>query len=216
MRAIDVDPAQGIKYKINNYQKNIRNSRSLFTGTTLRGGPETPEDIVDAYINANRALYASNRELYKDILAARELGLSESSISNTMRERGAGTAYRYLSEGIFKPYTLSKNVKKLFAFNAEKLGLPNPLEQAADVMDSIVDRLSQTSIIGEEFPLIENPFKDMPAATLGEVANVAPLPANVTSATPSLTGVNVNGSPFESLNLSQKITKDNTLDTFIP
>ena len=94
--------------------------------------------------------------------------------------------------------------------------MSNPLDAAEDIMNAIADRLSNTSIVEGGFPIIENPFKDMPAATLGEVANVAPLPANVTSATPSLTGVNVNGSPFESLNLSQKITKDNTLDTFIP
>ena len=52
LRQIDVDPGEAIKYKINAFQKNVRNSRSLFTGTTLRGGPETPEDLIDAYINA--------------------------------------------------------------------------------------------------------------------------------------------------------------------
>ena len=216
MRAVDVNPAQGIKYKITDYQRNVRNSRSLFTGRTLRGGPETPEDVIDAYINANRALYLSNRELYKDILAAKELGLSEDSVESSMKERGAGSTYRYLSQGIFKPYTISRAVKDLFRKNAEKIGVSNPLDAAEDIMNAIADRLSNTSIVEGGFPIIENPFKDMPAATLGEVANVAPLPANVTSATPSLTGVNVNGSPFESLNLSQKITKDNTLDTFIP
>jgi hypothetical protein len=216
MRPVDVNPAQGIKYKITDYQRNVRNSRSLFTGRTLRGGPETPEDVIDAYINANRALYLSNRELYKDIMAARELGLSEDSVESSMKERGAGSTYRYLSQGIFKPYTISRAVKDLFRKNAEKIGVSNPLDAAEDIMNAIADRLSNTSILEGGFPIIENPFKDMPAATLGEVANVAPLPANVTSATPSLTGVNVNGSPFESLNLSQKITKDNTLDTFIP
>ena len=32
LRAVEVDPERGIKYKINEYQKNVRNSRSLFTG----------------------------------------------------------------------------------------------------------------------------------------------------------------------------------------
>ena len=38
LRNVDVEPARGIKYKINEYQKNVRNSRSLFTGKVLRGG----------------------------------------------------------------------------------------------------------------------------------------------------------------------------------
>jgi hypothetical protein len=63
MRRVEVDPEKSFNYKITDYKKGIRNSRNLFTSATLKGGPVTPQEIVDAYINANRALYGVNREL---------------------------------------------------------------------------------------------------------------------------------------------------------
>jgi hypothetical protein len=87
LRAVDVKPESGIKYKINQFQKDVRNSRSLFTGKLLKGGPVSAEELVDAYINANRALYETNRSLYKDVEAAKVLGLSGDSIEAIMDER---------------------------------------------------------------------------------------------------------------------------------
>ena len=44
----------------------------------------TPEEIVDAYLNANQALYRVNREMYQDIEAAKTLGMSEDSLAENM------------------------------------------------------------------------------------------------------------------------------------
>ena len=46
----------------------------------LKGGPIQPEEIFDFYINANKALFRYNREMYKDIKAAQTLGLSEDQL----------------------------------------------------------------------------------------------------------------------------------------
>ena len=77
MRRVEVNPEKSFNYKITDYKKGIRNSRNLFTSATLKGGPVTPQEIVDAYINANRALYGVNRELYQDIEAAKILGMDD-------------------------------------------------------------------------------------------------------------------------------------------
>ena len=49
----------------------------------------TPEEIVDAYINANRALYRVNRRngFYQDIEAAKILGMNEDDIALNMEGR---------------------------------------------------------------------------------------------------------------------------------
>ena len=39
-----------------------------------------------------------------------------------------------ISEGVFRPLNISKDVQEAFEENAQKLGLPNPFEQAADVL----------------------------------------------------------------------------------
>jgi hypothetical protein len=60
-----VDPQTSINFKINDYKEGIRNSRKLFTSETLKGGPISPKEIVDAYINANRATFDTKREYIK-------------------------------------------------------------------------------------------------------------------------------------------------------
>jgi hypothetical protein len=61
LRAIDVNPANGITYKISELQKRERLAKDLFKRPSLKGGVVTPEEIVDAYINANRALFAAKK-----------------------------------------------------------------------------------------------------------------------------------------------------------
>ena len=81
MRRVDVDPSKSLNYKITNYKDGIRNARNIFTRRTLKGGVVTPEEVVDAYIDANKALYEINRRMYLDVDAAKILGMSEDSIA---------------------------------------------------------------------------------------------------------------------------------------
>ena len=84
---------KSFNYKITDYKKGIRDSRSLFTSAVLKGGPTTAEEIVDAYINANRSLYEVNRDLYQDIEAAKILGMSDGALYDNMENRGERRAY---------------------------------------------------------------------------------------------------------------------------
>jgi hypothetical protein len=70
-RAVRVNPERGLKFKVADYQKGARDSRSLFTRVALKGGPIEPREVVDAYINANRALFDVKKELKQDMDAAR-------------------------------------------------------------------------------------------------------------------------------------------------
>jgi hypothetical protein len=179
LRRVKVDPETSIKYKINKFQKGIRDSRKLFTSETLKGGPVDSEQIVDAYINANRATFETNQELYKDMQAAKVLGMSDDSIQTNMDARGASSSYDYLSEGQFRPFSISSNVEDLLVENAEKLGLPNPLDSARDVMDRIENILLEVPL-GGLFPNIKNPFKTsmLPDINLGPASNASlpPMP----------------------------------------
>jgi hypothetical protein len=177
MRRVNVDPRKSLNYKITSYKDGIRNARNLFTRETLKGGVVTPEQIVDAYLNANRALYDVNRRMFLDIDAAKVLGMNEDSISENMINRGERRAFGFLNEGLFRPYSVSRDVAELFAERAEQIGAPNAFEQAADVLDRIKDVLSETSLQGDLFPNIENPFSNLPEPTLGPAASLPGLPA---------------------------------------
>ena len=159
LRRVEVDPKKSFNYKITDFKKGVRNSRNLFTAATLKGGVVTPEQIVDAYINANRALYETNRELYLDMEAAKTLGMSEDKLAERMVNRGESTSFGFLTEGLFRPLTISGDVQGLFETKARELGVRNPFEQAYDVIGRIQEVLSEVPLVGDLFPNIENPLR---------------------------------------------------------
>ena len=171
LRRVDVDPSKSLNYKITSFKDGIRNARNIFTRRTLKGGVITPEEVVDAYIDANRALYEINRRMYLDVDAAKILGMNEDDISENFDNRGEKRAFGFLEEGLFRPYRVSKDVAELFETRSAEIGAPNPFDQAIDVIDRITDVLSETSLEGDVFPPIENPFSNLPEPTLGPSSN---------------------------------------------
>jgi hypothetical protein len=201
LRAVKVDPAKSINFKIADYQDGIRNSRRLFTSETLKGGPISPKEIVDAYINANRATFQTKRELYKDIQAAKILGMNEDSISKRMADRGESVAFRDISQGIFRPYDVSREVKNLFQLRADELGLPNTFQQSQEVINAIKELLSNIPLSQGDFPDIENPFNNLPAQPTYVISVANSLNQNLVG------GVNPQ--------TTQLIQQSNALDSFI-
>ena len=211
LRRVDVDPAKSIRYKINQYQKGIRDSRQLFTSATLRGGPVTPEEIVDAYLNANRATFEVNRELFKDAEAAKLLGMSTSQLEDSMDARGAGAAFEYINDGEFRPFMPSRNIEELFDDLAVKLGIPNPYAAAESTLEKIESILEMVPL-GGEFPQIPNPLKTSPLPSLPGLGQTAGLPPVVGAATVNQTFANNarfgNISPVSGLTLSEEVYLD--------
>ncbi len=214
LRRVKVDPEKSFRYKITDYKDGIRDSRGLFIRQSLKGGPSDATDVVDAYINANRALYLVNRELYKDIDAAKVLGTSEDSLSKIMVDRGERKAFNFLNEGIFRPLTISRDTQELFAINAERLGMANPYEQAADVIGRIQEVLSAVPLDADLFPNIENPFKtniipDLVGQVSETVTQTAPIGAPV--ATTGFIGQgDINIDPITRLTTAEEIYLDPT------
>ena len=213
MRRVEVDPTKSFNYKITDYKKGIRDSRNLFTAATLKGGPVTPQEIVDAYINANRALYGVNRELYQDIEAAKILGMSDTALGQNMVNRGERRAYTYLDEGIFRPLTISKDVQQLFYDKSKELGMANPFAQAATAISQIMNTLSGASLEGDLFPELTNPFD---TSVIPDVVGAANKMINTNPATGSdrwrpegfVGQGNVNIDPASGLTLAEEIYFD--------
>ena len=207
LRRVDVDPEKSIKYKINKFQKGIRDSRGLFTSAALKGGPISPEEIVDAFINANRATFEVNRDMYKDIEAAKILGMSNGAIDESMDSRGAGASYNFLSSGEFRPFMPSSNVVDLFEENARNLGVSNPYNKAELIIDKLRNVLEVIPLEGE-FPNLINPLNTslLPDINLGPAANTGlpPLPDPLAN-----TGTQFgNISPVSGLTISEEMFLD--------
>ena len=204
-RAVEIDPANSIKYKVADYAKGTRNSKALFTRTMLKGGPVTPEEIFDAYINANRALYKVQKTMSNDIEAAQILGLDEEELYTEVAERIGGPNFIYLSEGLFRPMKISRGSLIGFQEIADNLGIVNPIEYVIDSIEELRASLREYSLSNENIPDINNPFKNLPKPDLGNTP-VGQLPPLVTGADVNVVAQNAKyGSvPFTALPQDQK------------
>ena len=156
-RSVAVNPDRTLKFKVANYQRGVRESRQLFTREALRGGPIDPSQIVDAYLNANRALFGVRKNFKLDLDAASVLGISESGL-RTSTDRLSGVEIGSIQQNIFRPINISSEIQQAFAENAAKIGEPNPLLGALTTLGNIQQQLSRVSLLEPEFPFIENPL----------------------------------------------------------
>ena len=202
-RAVKLNPERTIKFKVADYKKGVRDSGSLFTRETLKGGPIEPREIVEAYINANRALFNVKKNFMQDLDAAQILGISDeayrANVDISSRERAA------IEQGIFRPYTPSMNIRQAFAENAAAIGQANPYDSAAATISSIRNQLSGLSLNAPEFPVINNPLMPsiMDQRTLPNINTGTPM--NLPSVSANVVGAQGGNIPYNQLTSSQKL-----------
>ena len=174
-RPVNLNVERGLNFKVAEFQKGVRESRQLFTRNTLRGGPVTPEEVVDAYINANRALFGVKKNLYEDLKAAKVLGTNRQIINKSL-DRISDIETSNIDRGIFRPLNISEKISDVFEENARRLGTPNPYRIALPTISRIQQILLRNSLRNESIPEIENPFKNIAEPTLEPVSSLPSLP----------------------------------------
>ena len=197
-RAVNVNPDRAMNFKVANYQKGVRDSRGLFTRVSLKGGLIEPREVVDAYLNANRALFNVRKNLKGDMDAARLLNISDEGYFNSLgrlsnREVGA------IDQNIFVPLTISTNIKQQFERNAQKLGVENPLVGAIDTIGDMINKLSEFSLNLPELPTLENPLMPIMQDT-----PITPTSLNLPQVDGSALQNQVSGGNFTNLTNQQK------------
>ena len=198
-RSVNVNPDRTLNFKVANYQRGVRESRSLFTREALRGGPIEPRDIVDSYINANRALFDVRKEFKLDLEAAETLGISRAGYNNAT-DRLSRVDVGTIRNNIFRPIEISDEIAAAFARNAAQIGEINPLTEARNVIANIQAELRTTSLDAPEFPFIENPL--LPSA---QETPVTPSALNLPAPDTSILANSGTGSGFNNLTTAQKL-----------
>ena len=194
-RAVEIEPEKAMVYKIANYNRTTRNAKSLFTREVLKGGPVSPKEIYDAYINSNRALFKVQKNMSDDIKAAKTLGMTQTQLESEVINRLGGINYDSLTENIFRPLKITQSNLESFEEISSSLGIPNPLYAVIDSLEELKESLGQYSLLNETIPTINNPFNNLPEPTLAPVGNI---PADVANSTGFIGQSNVS-IPFSSL-----------------
>ena len=187
-RSVSINPERTLQFKVADYQRGVRESRSLFTREALRGGPIEARDVVDAYLNANRALFGVRKDFQKDLEAAETLNINPLGYRSATG-RMSNIEVNSIRNNIFRPITLSDEVRKAFAQNALKIGVTNPLTEALPVISQLSAEMRNVSLDEPQFPLFENPLfpisQDTPATP--QTLNLPGIDANILN-TPNAAG----------------------------
>ena len=199
-RSVKVNPDRAMNFKVANFQKGVRDSRSLFTRVALKGGPIEPKEIVDAYINANRALFDVKKTLKGDIDAARLLNISDTGLANSL-DRISAVEISNIDQNFFTPYSLSSEVLSALSDNAAKIGQRNPMEVAGEVISNLESQFSNLNLNLAEFPVFENPLE-----TIMQDTPLGPTTLNLPSINNEVVSAQVQGSNYNNLTTEQKLS----------
>jgi hypothetical protein len=191
-RAIEVKPDRTMNFKVAEFQRGIRDSRSLFTRAVLKGGPIEPREIVDAYINSNRAMFDVKKKLKGDMDAARLLGISEEAFYDSL-DRVSAREINDIDDNIFTPYEISNEVANAIEENAMKIGSSDPLQGALYAIDSIQNKMSNLNLSLPEFPVFENPLMPIMQDTPITPTSLNLPPINAESISSQVQGGNFSG-----------------------
>jgi hypothetical protein len=198
-RAVNVNPDRAMNFKVANFQRGVRDSRSLFTRVALKGGPIEPREVVDAYINANRALFDVKKNLKGDMDAARLLNISEDGFNNAL-DRISRREINSIDNNIFRPYELSREVKNAIRDNAERIGVSNPLDVANDVINELESSMREVNLSLPEFPVFANPLQPIMQDT-----PLGPTTLNLPSINNQLVQSQIQGGSLSNMTTQQKL-----------
>ena len=162
-RSMTVDPERALKFKTSVLNKKLRQDRALFTSPLLKGGRVSPEDIVETYKYSEARRYYNLKEAYKDINAARELGVSDSKIEDELKSRPGikREIIDNLMEGIFTPQEPTEFFENRIdeitteLNRVENRSLPNPFINAQRVIDKLIGKNSRISLADENLSLTD-------------------------------------------------------------
>jgi hypothetical protein len=197
-RAINVKPERTMNFKVAEFQQGIRDSRSLFTRAVLKGGPIEPREVVDAYINSNRAMFDVKKNLKGDIDAARLLNITSEELRGSL-SRVSSSEISAIDNNIFKPYQVSSEVANAMLENATAIGQANPFEIASQAIAALNEQMSVINLTLPEFPVFENPLMPIMQDT-----PLTPTSLNLPSVNAEAVAAQVQGGNFTGLTNQQK------------
>jgi len=161
-RIIQSDPEKALTFMTTSFLSDLRQSNNLFTAPLLRGGRVSREDILDAYKYSESRRFVALKEMYKNIDAARTLGVSNIVIERKVKRKGLRKdIFEDLMRGKYTPNKPSEFfVNRISEINndlntKEGVSVPNPYFQAFSGINKIISENRNIDLIDGEVNFFE-------------------------------------------------------------
>tara|TARA_R100001591_G_scaffold52625_2_gene62653 strand:- start:1586 stop:5737 length:4152 start_codon:yes stop_codon:yes gene_type:complete len=175
----------GINFKISDNKRALTNSKKLFTSVAYRADA-TSAEIVDAYNKANAAKLRNDQKLFKQIQAAKILGLSDREIRAVISERFSKNEAANLLRNRFTPIKVSDFAFQRMKENSQARDGSDVSRSVRRITNGIYRNLFRTNIFDDvgglfkdSFNIIESP----PLVTRPKTSDASPIIGDQSSLT---------------------------------
>ena len=160
------DPEKALIYMSTKFGRDLKKDENLFTTPLLKGGRVTPEDIITSYKYSESRRFATLKDMYKNIEAAKTLGVQDYKIRKKIKRKGLSKdTLRDLMLGVYTPKKPSDFFKKRIAEinrdlnQKEGVDTPNPYILSIQDINQIINNNRRLNLL-EETPMFfeENEF----------------------------------------------------------
>jgi len=166
-RSIQSDPERSLKYMTTRFGSKLKKDDNLFIAPLLRGGRVSAQDIVNSYKYSESRRFATLKEMYQDIEAARTLGMSNSKIRREILKR-KGIKKKIVNDllrGVYTPSAPSdffqQRIREINRElnNKEGVEIQNPYMIASPFIREIISQNRSINLLEDNpvFPQFEIP-----------------------------------------------------------
>mgnify|MGYP003110646092 CR=1 FL=1 len=147
---------RGLNFKIKENQDAKTNANRELS-VVFRSGATT-EDIVKALDKANEVKFKADQALFKDIQAAKNLGLPDNLIRKQIIRRLGKKEGAFVLQNRFSPLKLTSGQIQAIIKNARIAGLPNPMSSLTPLTTSIFQKYLNKPFYDNPNSLFERPL----------------------------------------------------------
>jgi hypothetical protein len=167
----------GINFKISDNKRAVADSKRLFTSVAYKPNA-TSAEIIDAYRKANDAKKKNDQVLYKQIRAARVLGVSDRKINSIVSERYSSTEANKLLRNQFTPIKISDFAYQTMRKNSMQRDGSDVSRPVRTISNGLYRGLSNTTLFDSPNNLFDNIINIVPSeplTTRPKTSDAAPL-----------------------------------------
>jgi hypothetical protein len=180
-RTVNLNPERALTYMSTAFGQDLKQASNLFTAPLLRGGRVSPEDIVNTYKYSEAQKFQVLKDMYKNIEAARTLGVSENIIRDKIKRKGLSkNVFNQLMQGKFTPSRPNKffieRMSEIIRDLNQKEGvnLPNPYFEAIPSINDVISENRNIGLLKDNVTFYEE-RKELPVTQQEPQVQVAPL-----------------------------------------
>ena len=162
-RSTQSDPERGLKFMTTRFTKSLKKDENLFTSPLLKGGRVTPEEILNGYKYSESRRFQTMKEMYKNIEAARKLGVDDSITRKEFESRKGlqRSIINSIMRGNYLPDEPSEFfVEQMIKINntlneKEGVNLPNPYFEALPKLRELIKGNRNLNLLIDEIKIPE-------------------------------------------------------------